>query len=174
MASEQSGGLETVLVVAAGQWAYTDFHRLSAYICQPGRFPGRNVERIAFYSDGEVKPEIPLVRYRLDNVTFSDEEAARLEGSGDPLERRCGEVIRLRVAQGGEREQVSQIFLLSGPQDPETVHLSAPIPHEGRGGWLQAHRWIPLAALQAGPANTEELDRSLGTDRRWTRPPDAR
>ena len=48
------------------------------------------------------------------------------------------------------------MFLLSGPDDEETLLLDRPIEHEGRGAWVQGQRYTvhtpPLVPSLTPPA----------------------
>ena len=52
-----------VLIVAANI-AYGEYKDLGFYVCQPGRRFREGISRIAFYADGEIKPEVPAIRHR--------------------------------------------------------------------------------------------------------------
>ena len=53
-------GTASVVVVVAARHAWPEYQRYSAYICQPGR-AFKPVKRIAFYSNGQIYPLVPLI-----------------------------------------------------------------------------------------------------------------
>jgi hypothetical protein len=71
---------DTVVVPAKHAWPL--YQECYAYVCRAGR-TFRPIQRVAFYADREVKPEIPAVLHRRDNVEWSARTASVLRGSGD-------------------------------------------------------------------------------------------
>ncbi len=51
-----------------------------------------------------------------------------------------------------------KVFLLTSPDDEGTVRLQAPLPHAGKGAWVQNQRYTSVAAVTApGVRSTEDL-----------------
>jgi hypothetical protein len=98
---------------------------------------------------------VPRIRFREDLVTFTDEEAAtRLSGPGPETARLVGWAIQALLGDGTREEgKQYQVFLLSGPEDPDTVRLARPIVNDtvaGSGGpwaWTMGQRYVSLADL---------------------------
>ncbi len=133
-------------VVVAGRWAYPTYFKTRAYICQANRSI-RPVTYLAFYKDKQIKPEIPKVLRRYSELDMSNEGAQALVASGDPFGLRAAEVIRIRLTEGSP-DPVNDVYLLSAPDDPDTVGLRGPIRHEGRGAWVQGQRYASIQKLQ--------------------------
>jgi len=110
---------DTVVVPARNAWSL--YEQCRAYVCQAGRV-FRPIERIAFYVDREIKPDIPAVVHRRDNASKS-------------------------IWTDGRQ----QVFLLTSPGDPKHRQLSTALPHAGSGrgsAFVQRQRYVPLHALE--------------------------
>jgi hypothetical protein len=162
-------GQENTVVVAA-RTAYPEYLKTAAYACQPGRAFREGITRMGFYNKGWIRPEIPLIRHRRDNVTLSEEYAATLHESGDPLDAELADLIpvMLEVSKRVEGQQY-QVFLLSKPNDTkQTLKLRQPIENtttDYKGNtwaWTMSQRYVQSAALQKDPATTAELERFEG------------
>jgi hypothetical protein len=101
------------------------------YACQPNR-TFQPVDRIGFYRNHRIEPLIPRLiaeprTMRLD-VNSSDAEVARIS--------------RILVEHSTRLDGASfEVFMLSGPEDPETLRLDAPIENDktDRNGQLCAY-----------------------------------
>jgi hypothetical protein len=153
--------VDDVLVVAAGRAAADEYLEYSAYVCQPHR-PFRDVRRMGFYRRRRIEPYFPLIRARFDAVEFSSENAARLRSSGDPLEGEAGELVDTMLRDGRRTYcAFHDVFLLTSPNDPDTLVLGHPIQHTeaGRGSaWTQGTRYTSESSLRRSPLTTNELD----------------
>ncbi|MDF9878049.1 hypothetical protein [Cellulosimicrobium cellulans] len=148
---------DTVVVPARDAWSLYEQQR--AYVCQAAR-AFRPVERIAFYADQQIKPDVPKIQHRRDDVEWTDEEAARLDQSSDRFDRRIARLIPAS-RQAGWTEGRYQVFLLSAPGDPRHRSLAQPIPHlaTGRGSaYVQRQRYVSLHTLETA-GTTADLDR---------------
>jgi hypothetical protein len=137
---------DTVVVPARNAWSLYESCR--AYVCQSGR-AFRPVERVAFYADREVKPDIPAVLHRRDNVEWTPEEAARLRASEDRFDRKIANVIDASAATWTDGRY--QVFLLTGHGHPDHRQLSAALPHDGTGrgsAFVQRQRYVSLHSLE--------------------------
>lgn len=146
--------IDTVVVAARHAWPLYEQER--AYVCQAGRW-FRPVDRLAFYSDQEIKADVPSIRCRRDNVPWTEEHAKELE-AGDKEDRKIARVIR---ASRCERwtAGVYQVFLLTRPGDADHRVLPNPLPHRatGRGSaFTQRQRYVSLHALETA-ASTDDL-----------------
>lgn len=137
---------DTVVVPAKHAWSlYENCH---AYVCQAGR-AFRPIERVAFYVGREIKPEVPSVLHRRDNVEWTAEEAARLRVSEDRFDRKIANAIDVSAATwpGGRY----QVFLLTGPGHPHHRRLAAALQHSGSGrgsAFVQRQRYVSLHSLE--------------------------
>lgn len=118
-------GLDTVVVAAGAAWEY--YRRHSAYVCQPGR-SFRPVERIAFYWRKRIEPRFPLILDRRDFVPFTREHADELRGTGLSHDAHLAQVILESLSEGSRRDgDLHEVFLLSAPEDPQTLAIGSPI-----------------------------------------------
>lgn len=142
---------DTAVVAARNAWPL--YQKCCAYVCQAGR-TFRPVQRIAFYANKEIKPDVPAVVHRRDNVEWTTENANRLTESGDRIDQKVGEAIRVARAHGwsGEdTEGVYQIFLLTSRDSPNHRQLRSSIPHSTDGpgsAFTQRQRYAALHQLE--------------------------
>ncbi|CAM3667225.1 hypothetical protein KIPE111705_19655 [Kibdelosporangium persicum] len=137
---------DTVVVPAKRVWPL--YEECRAFICQAGR-AFQPVERVAFYADREIKPDVPAVLHRRDNIEWTLEEAARLLESTDRFDRKIANVIRQTADTWTDGRY--QVFLLSRPGDPAHRQLSGALPHAGTGrgsAFVQRQRYVSLHALE--------------------------
>jgi hypothetical protein len=156
--------IDDEVVVVAARNAYPEYLRRSVYVCQPKRTFRDGLTYMGFYANGAIQRPLARIRYREDLVTFSHQEAAS-RGLGSAVERRIGEVIELLLADGPREEgEQYEVFLLSGPEDPDTLRLDAPIMNDtvaesGRSiAWARKQRYVSLADLtRPGVTVTSQL-----------------
>lgn len=144
-------------VVVAARHAWPLYENAFVYVCQPGRW-FRPVEHIAFYADREVKPEVPRVIGRRDNVVWTEENASTLASSTDRVDRKIASAIQAS-RQTGWTAGSYQVFLLTRAGDSSHRTLRGPIPHtvSGRGSaFTQRQRYVSLHALQTA-TTTDDL-----------------
>jgi len=147
--------LDTVVLPAAQAWNM--YQQNFAYVCQPRR-AFRPVERLAFYADKEVKPEVPFIEHRRDLVDWTPQSQALLAASGDRNDRKIATVIAAS-RDAGWTAGVYQVFLLSRPGASKHRTLPGPIAHttSGRGSaFTQRQRYVSLHALEVA-ASTADL-----------------
>ncbi|MFC6431294.1 hypothetical protein ACFQBR_22075 [Nocardiopsis tropica] len=154
-------------VVACGVQAYPEYLESSAYICQPGRAfrEGLTVKMCGgFYAQQAIQPHLARILTREDHVPFTYEEARRREDNGG-RDTRIGGLIRASLeSEVREEGQEYMVFLLSEPEDRETVVLEAPavndtVASSGRPwAWTMGQRYVSLAALRKhGVRTTSDL-----------------
>ncbi len=150
-------------VVVAANFAYGVYLRFEAYACQPDRAFRQDIQWMGFYADEVIQPEIARILDIRDRVSFTPAEVERLRQTGDPMDRRVSEVIEslAKDPRWGEREY--KVFLLSGPQDPQTLRLAKGIVNNlvGKRGsgtaFTQSQRYTRLEFLQQDPNSTTDL-----------------
>ena len=146
---------DTVVVGAKDAW--TLYESTGAYLCQVGR-SFQPVARMAFYADQEIKADVPAVRRRVDNVEWTESEAARLLKSSAVDDQRLGAIIRDTRVRGWTNGRY-QVFDLTRPGEPGHLQLSAAIPHplRGRGSaFTQRQRYVAYDALRRA-TSTQDL-----------------
>lgn len=117
----------------------------------------RDVERIAFHHDGEVKAAVPAIVHRRDQVEWTPGAAARLSASLDGDDRRIAEVIRASRARGWHEGRY-QVFLLTRDGDSRHRDLSADLPDERAGdgaAFTRVQRYTSLRFLQAAETTAD-------------------
>ena len=140
-------------VIVPASFAYGQYLQNSVYACQPGRSFRPSVSHLGFYVAGAIQVHVPLIRYREERVTFSDAEVA-VRMAGADTDRLIGKFIQDRLSDGSwENGAIGQVFVLSGPQDHDTVRLAHPIINDtvsasGRHiAWVRNQRYVSLAIL---------------------------
>jgi hypothetical protein len=148
-------------VIVAARWAWPEYLETAAYICQPDRSFRSDIDYLGFYTEGEIQILIAKIRARYSSVVFSDEEAERLRRDGNEALAR---VIGVALAKSTRTEGDSYgVFVLSGRDDADTVHLEIPIQNDtvsesGRPwAWTLSQRYTRLDRLQSGVTWTSEL-----------------
>lgn len=152
------------VVVVAARFAYTEYLNHSVYVCQPERAFRDGLTHMGFYANSAIQTHVPRILHREDLVAFTGEEVA-LRRSGSETDRRIGDSIERLMGTGRRQEGAHyQIFLLSGPSDPETVRLERPIANDtvaesGRPwAWTMGQRYVSLAGLtRPGVTVTSDL-----------------
>ncbi|MGH9187779.1 MAG: hypothetical protein ACRD0U_18535 [Acidimicrobiales bacterium] len=147
------------VVVVPARSAYPEYLKHSAYVCQPKRTFKPGLTHLAFYVERTIKELVPAIRYVEDEVVFSEEEAARRDAVGEPLQREMASLVRALLQSGPRTAGESfKVFLLTAPDDGGTVRLPAAVPHTGKGAWVQNQRYTSVVALTApGVRSTDDL-----------------
>lgn len=113
-------GTASEVVVVAARRAWPEYQRCSAYICQPGR-AFKPVQRLGFYSNGQVYPLLPSILDVQDEVLL---ERGQHKGAlGQVLDMLIDNITQSKKKVG----QRYKVFLLSPPDDPRTIKLEGPI-----------------------------------------------
>lgn len=156
-------------VVVAAKMAWPEYQQYAAYICQPYRSFRQSMDRLAFYSLGKIEVRVPRIRARRENVQISAYSAGALSASPDTIDQRIGALVKKLLADGRREEgTASQIFLLTGYDDEETLKLRKPVfntslDHRGNTcAWTYAQRYTFADILATGPASTDELQQHGG------------
>ncbi|MBD0022542.1 hypothetical protein GII33_13935 [Gordonia pseudamarae] len=149
--------IDTLVVPANDAWPL--YQMVQAYVCQPNR-AFQETERLAFYADRAIQPEVPKIRHRRDNVTWTDHEAARLAQSNDKNDRKIASVIQTSRAQGWKQSGEYQVFLLSGPGAQDHRTLPAAIPNRSKGlgsAFVRKQRYVSLHRLQTATSTDDVI-----------------
>jgi hypothetical protein len=150
---------DTVVVAARAAWP--EYQRLAAYICQPNRSFRAGLKYLGFYAEGAIQPLIPHIRKHYTAVLFTRDEACALRASGEAeLATLIEHLLDQRSRTDGEAYDV---LLLTGADDPRTVHLQTPIANDtvtesGKPwGWTLSQRYTRLDKLTSGVTRTSQL-----------------
>jgi hypothetical protein len=150
---------DTVIVAARSAWP--EYHRTGAYVCQPDRSIREDVAYLGFYADGAIQPVISKIHSRYPAVLLSTEEADRRRAAGE--DRLADLLERLLLAGKRVEGEFYGVFLLSGPDDPESIRLAASIVNDttaasGRTwAWTLSQRYTSTERLRSGATVTSEL-----------------
>ena len=155
------------VVVVAARFAYPEYLARGLYICQAERAFRGGLTHMAFYASSAIQVHVPRIRYREDLVVFTHDEAAARQGRSE-IDRLIGAAIETDLGAGTREDgKPYQVFLLSAPDDPETVQLPHAIKNDtvadsGRGwAWTMSQRYVSLADLtRPGVSVTSELGTS--------------
>lgn len=147
--------VDTVVVPAKDAWPL--YENCRAYVCQAGR-AFRVFDRVAFYTDREIKPDVPGVLHRRDNVEWTHEEAERLARSDGRYDRKIAKVIAMTRSASWSSGRY-QVFLLTQPGDSRHRRLPAAIVHKGHRHGLGI-RAAPTVRIAACAGNREHDQRS--------------
>jgi len=159
------------VVVVAARSAYPEYldNGYHAYVCQAGRFFRPGVQRLGFYTDWQIKPEVPRILASFDSVTFTrparQVAEAACEDAGIHSEQRCEQLAALidRMLDDGARTlgQELKVMLLEPPDyarildhpiDNDTTNVS------GRPwAWTLGQRYTSLEKLRRA-RYTSDLD----------------
>lgn len=141
---------DEVLVVAA-LWALDEYRETSAYVCQPNR-SFRDVERMAFYTFGEIAPFVPKILAKHEAVEF---RRGAHEGQ-------LGGVVAALLDRGARQEGSQyKIMLLTRTDDPETIRLPGPVVNDltsdsGRSiAFTQGQRYVSLTRLRSAQKTSD-------------------
>lgn len=150
---------DDTVIVAAGT-GYEEYLAHSTYVCQPGRSFRKGLTNFGFYAGGSIRPELPRILYREDNVAFTTEEIER-RAAGAAEDQRVADVINAFLSSGLRQEgEPHQVFLLSPPDGPDTVQRASPIQNDLKTAagktraWTQQQRYVPLERLISDEVST--------------------
>ena len=148
---------DTVVVAARAAWP--EYVGLAAYVCQPNRSFRTGLTHLGFYAEGAIQPLIPRKHYTA--VLFTRDDASVRRASG---EAELASLIEYLLDERGRTDgEAYDVVLLTGPDDPGTVHLQAPVAkrhgHRVREavGWTLSQRYTRLDKLTSGVTRTSQL-----------------
>ena len=154
---------DTVVVAAGVAWDL--YQATHAYVCQAGRAV-RATDDLAFYTDREIKPEVPKILGRQDNLPWGSSQAQQLAASVNPDDQRLAQVMTASI-DAGWTEGRYQVFMLTAPGEKGHITLPKPIPHRRRGtgsAFVQGQRYAShqqlLIASSTDDSNTRPDTRS--------------
>ena len=119
---------QRVLVVSQN-YGHAEYARSHVYVGESGRGLSPDIRYLAFYENGEIRPEIPKVLARHDDLVFDESLIERLTASTNTTTK--ARRIHLQNSSGRRAPgDTRQVFLLTEPDDPETLSLPTPIKNE--------------------------------------------
>ena len=140
------------VVVVAARDALPEYLMYHAYICQPLR-AFQPVQRMAFYTQGQIDPHVPQILAVHDHVELT---AEKHDGELRKLIQRLLVETPRRV-----KGQANKVMFLSAPDSPDTVVLANPVHNDlkknGRTiAFTQSQRYTSLERLRLAK-NTSDL-----------------
>ena len=149
-------------VVVAATFALADYERTKAYICQPMRSFRDGIEYLGFYAKRRIEPFFPRVLGFKKSLPFRSETVDSLLASGDPLDARVAQIIKLELADSNSQREWGKEYQVV-PLDPsQGFELPQAIKHDGGSAWLRGQRYTSSEALKTKPATTDELQAAGG------------
>lgn len=155
---------QRVLVVSQN-YGHAEYTRSHVYVGESGRGLSPDIRYLAFYENGEIRPEIPKVLARHDDLVFDESLIERLTASTNSTDQKLAEYMSAELESGRRAPgDTRQVFLLTAPDDPETLSLTTPIKNtklspKGRPmAWVVRHKLTWKHALTSGATTTDELD----------------
>lgn len=156
------------VLVVAGRNAYPEYLEYGLYVCQPGRTFRRGAHYLAFYTDGEVKPEVPAILARFDHVVLSQVSTDLLEAAAtddsalarESLEWIVGQLQRMLQGTIREPGEAFQVLALTLPDAGQTLNLPQAIPNTLPHPFTYGQaRYLDSRRLTGRPSGTDELVR---------------
>jgi hypothetical protein len=152
------------VVVVAARFAYPEYLQHRVYVCQPNRSFRDGLTHLGFYAESAIQAMVPRILRRVASIAFTTQEVTRLR-SGDHLDSLIADAIETLLANGSRPEGGEHgVFLLSGPDDPETILLEALIINDtttasgNPWAWTMGQRYVSLARLTSpGVKATSDL-----------------
>lgn len=145
-------------VVVAATFAFGDFERTGAYVCQPNRSFRPGSTYLGFYAKRRIEPVFPRILDRRLNVPFTWAQADQLEAIDDPDDKKVATIIRESLAEPELfRRQEGQSYQVVLLDKATGFVLPKAIDHPTGSAWLRGQRYTSSAALKRAPATTEEL-----------------
>jgi hypothetical protein len=140
-------------VIVAARVAWDEYRKHSIYVCQPGR-AFQPVRYMGFYTANQIFPLIPRILERRDRVRM---QRGCYEGE---LGRTVDRLLELALRKP---DMEYQVFLLSGPDDPQTIHLDGPIMNDLRSdagrmtAFVMGQRYARLDDLRSAKRTSDLL-----------------
>lgn len=158
---------DSVLVVAAGIFAASDYQNYNVYICSPTQaFNFRPTSHMAFYAHGKIKRIVPAIRGQVKSITLSEEAVQKC----DELDTQTRNLLLYLVDQLNLNNdyrynaQEYKVIFLSGKGDPDTIFLDHEIENdlvskktEKKISFTYGHRYISKDKLLTAPQTTSNL-----------------
>jgi hypothetical protein len=155
---------DQVVVIPAGRFAWDEYKKFSAYVCQANR-TFRPTTHLAFYVHGTIETAVPQILDMVESVELSDKGIAACRGISETATEHLRDLLRTmqRIGCPGQLGQTRKVVFLTPLDSPKTIRLPHPIKNDkvaktGRP-WAfgVGQRYVSMARLLAGPKTTSEL-----------------
>ncbi|WP_245545398.1 hypothetical protein [Halomicrobium katesii] len=154
-----SGKEDRVLVVGTRR-AWDEYHTYDHYFCQPNR-SFKPVSHLAFYKDGEIKPEVPKVTGAAESITLDEGTIRDHPKLSRSQEQSLLQAVEKMRENESERYGDTQKVLFLKPD----LNLERPVQNDKTASdsnrtvaFVQGHRYVSLSTLRDNPSYTTELE----------------
>ncbi len=154
-----------VVAVLTDRLLYPEYLRTSAIVLEPDESVADDAAHLAFYTEGAVQKEVPVVVARYSHLLFSHQTIEQLRESGKPADIEVARLIDDALERDDSRTgRPWQVIMLSAPGDEATLVLEQPVVNtktttRGKAmAWAVGQRTTTLTALAKGPKTTDELE----------------
>lgn len=162
-------GASDVVAVLTDRLLYPEYLRTSAIVLEPDESVPDDASHLAFYTEGAVQKEVPVVVARYNHLLFSHQTVEQLRESGKPADIEVARLVDDALERDDSRTgRPWQVIMLSPPGDDATLVLDQPVVNtktttRGKAmAWAVGQRTTSLTALAKGPATTDELEQLGG------------
>lgn len=161
-----SGRDDRVLVVAARK-AWPEYRDHGLYFCQPRR-SFKPAAYLAFYTDGEIKPEIPRITDSIESIELTDDAVAAADAlTASQREQLLKVVDELGAADSDRYGSEQKVLFLDGERGfalDEAIRNDKTAEGSDRTvAFVQGHRYVSASSLRSDPDWTSELERDRST-----------
>ena len=153
---------DRVLVIGA-RLVYPLYKPLGVFITKATR-TFRPSSHIAFYVNRKIEPVVPKIEFEIDRVQLTPDGVSSLDDA-NARDRACKlrkDILCLNdsnVDYGVSDGFIAKVLVLSAHKDKGTISLKrGPIIHDGKGAFVQGHRYVTLESLKKA-SKTSELER---------------
>ena len=156
-----SGRDDRVLVVAARK-AWPEYEEHGLYFCQPNR-SFKLAAYLAFYTDGEIKPDVPRITDAIESVELTEDAVESAESVTPTQREELLEVVqRLRESESDRYSSEQKVLFLD---DKKGLTLNHGIRNDKTAdesdrtvAFVQGHRYVSAGALRENPSTTSALE----------------
>jgi putative ATP-dependent endonuclease of OLD family len=158
--------LPGLALIVAGAHDHTRYLETSALVLEASFTVPAEVTHVAFYAKG-IQPHIPRIVADHPGLSFTEQTAQLLRGTGKANDQRAAAVIDRMVQMDPTLAGTGRrVLLLSAPDAPETLVLEEPVTNTKRisgrpVAWTLGPKLIPVQALAAGVTTTDDLDKAI-------------
>lgn len=144
-------------VVLGTSRAYADFMRFGVSTTRAGRV-AQPVQRVGFYVEREIRPEVPRIRRRFTGVRVDAEALAGHAESPDPEERLMARAVSAlrREERDASGELVDAYVLTPRAELRPDETLPHGVMHRGSEPWVRGQRYVDVEDLR-GARTTDDL-----------------
>lgn len=150
-------------LIVTGQHDFARYQSTGAIVLDADQQVADSVTHVAFYNRA-IQPVVAAILDDHPNRLFSSSTCEQLRSTGRPTDAVVAKLIEDAIrTDSGMVGSSHRVLVLSEPDAAETMVLPAPVKNTKHSrsrpvAWTVGPRVIPVRALAAGPATTDELD----------------